>query len=349
MLQRHESAIQQLYSSPTLPTSAPISSSADGSLSHSPSIFSPNIPRSDSSSYLRRSYPTPTQPLFSSSVTSIGESNTPPTSHLGAPYERTAFGYSARDLEYVEMLTNLQDTKKVPFHIATSNGPVLGISGFSEFPDYDLCYSLCDLYFKQVNNWIPILHRETTLDLLFAKRPPLGEEEGILLHAIIVTALRFSTDSRLTTEVRKQQHQTSTEKVQLYGLRKSTVIALQALVIVTLDLIGESNGPHGWNMIALIARSAVHLGLNVEPTSLTIPLAYPSIYTLRAIILPEPKDFIEDETRRRLLWAIYVLDRYATVGKFRTQTQPPQTNGRSNGFRLCITRSRRHRSQIAMS
>lgn len=40
---------------------------------------------------------------------------------------------------------------------------------------------------------------------------------------------------------------------------------------------------------------------------------YPSIYTLRAMVLPEPKSFIEDESRRRLFWMIYLLDRYATV------------------------------------
>jgi hypothetical protein len=331
ILQRHESAINQIYSSPTIPTSAPMPSSADGSLSHSPSIFSPNIPRSDNSPYLHRSYSTPTQPFYNSSVTSIVEPHTPPTSQLGGSYERRIFGYGARDQEYLEMLTNFQDHKKVPMHIATSNGPVLGFSTSPEFPDYDLCYTLCDLYFKHINDWIPILHREVTLDLLFTKRP-LAEAEGILLHAIIVTALRFSTDNRLTPEVRKQQHKTSTEKVQLYGLRHSTVIALQALVIVTLDQIGESNGPPGWNMIALIARSAVHLGLNVEPTSPTLSPAYPSIYTLRAIVLPEPKDFIEDESRRRLLWAIYLLDRYATVGMFNTPLLMTLTDSSSNGL-----------------
>ncbi len=31
------------------------------------------------------------------------------------------------------------------------------------------------------------------------------------------------------------------------------------------------------------------------------------------MILPEPKDFIEEESRRRLFWMIYLLDRYATI------------------------------------
>jgi hypothetical protein len=105
----------------------------------------------------------------------------------------------------------------------------------------------------------------------------------------------------------------SRERVQLFGMEHSSVEVLQALVIVTLDLVGESNGPPGWNMLALIARQVVQLGLSVESTSLSIAPIYPSIYTLRALILPEPRDFIEEETRRRLFWAVYLLDRYATI------------------------------------
>jgi hypothetical protein len=188
-----------------------------------------------------------------------------------------------------------------------------------EFPDYDLCYQLVDLFFKHVNGWVPILHRKNTIDLLF-ERAPLGEEEKILLHSIIATSLRFSTDKRLTPEYCERQHKLSKEKVQLYGLEHSSVRSLQALVILTLDLIGDSNGPPGWNMLALIARSAVQLGLGVESTSLSISPSHPSIYTLRAMTLPDPKDWIEDEGRRRLLWAIYLLDRHATIGK---QQQSP--------------------------
>jgi hypothetical protein len=181
-----------------------------------------------------------------------------------------------------------------------------------EFPDHDLCYQLVDLFFKHVNVWCPILHRRTTMDLLFGAAP-LQEEDKVLLHAIIATSLRFSTDRRWDETTRQAQHKVSKERAQLYGMEHSSVKALQALVIVTLDLVGSSNGPPGWNMLALIARQVVQLGLSVESTSLAVAPIYPSIYTLRAMILPEPRDFIEEETRRRLFWVIYLLDRYATI------------------------------------
>ena len=182
----------------------------------------------------------------------------------------------------------------------------------NDLPPYDLLYALVDLYFKHVNTWCPILHRKSTLDSLFGPSVT-DEEDKIMLHAIVATTLRFSTDSRLTEERRRHYHDVSKQRVLLYGMEHSSVKALQALVILALDLIGSRNGPPGWNIMALITRAVVQLGLAVETNSLTVSPNYTSIYTLRAMILPEPRDFIEEESRRRLFWMIYLLDRYATI------------------------------------
>lgn len=179
-------------------------------------------------------------------------------------------------------------------------------------PPYDLLYALVDLYFKYVNTWCPILHRRSTLDSLFGPNP-LEEADRILLHAIVATTLRFSTDPRLTEDRRRHYHDISKQKVLLYGLENSSVKALQALVILALDLVGSSNGPPGWNLLALITRSVVQLGLAVETTSFSVSPNYPSIYTLRAMVLPDADNFIEEESRRRLFWMVYLLDRYATI------------------------------------
>ncbi|KAI6862717.1 hypothetical protein KC323_g5352 [Hortaea werneckii] len=181
-----------------------------------------------------------------------------------------------------------------------------------DFPPYDLLYALTDLFFKHINTWCPILHRRSTLDSLFGPGS-LEEADRILLHAIVATTLRFSTDPRLSEHARERYHSISKQKVLLYGLENSSVKALQALVILALDIVGNSNGPPGWNLLALITRSVVQLGLAVETTSASVSPLYPSIYTLRAMVLPEAKSFIEDESRRRLFWMVYLLDRYATI------------------------------------
>ncbi|KAI0146279.1 fungal-specific transcription factor domain-containing protein [Xylariaceae sp. FL1272] len=186
------------------------------------------------------------------------------------------------------------------------------LSTDQDLPPYDLLYALVDLYFKHINTWCPLLHRKTTLDSLFGPST-LDDSDRVLLHALVATTLRFSTDPRLTEERRHHYHGISKQKVLLYGLENSSVKSLQALVILALDLCGDSNGPPGWNIMALITRSVVQLGLAVESNSLSVSPNYASIYTLRAMILPEPRDFIEEESRRRLFWMVYLLDRYGTI------------------------------------
>jgi hypothetical protein len=181
-----------------------------------------------------------------------------------------------------------------------------------DLPPYDLLYALVDLYFDHINSWCPILHRRSTLDTFFGPSP-LEEDDRMVLYSIVATTLRFSTDSRLNDQNRKRYHDSSKQKVLLYGLENSSVKALQALVILALDLVGSSNGPPGWKLLALITRSVVQLGLAVESKSSLIAPVYPSIYTLRAVTLSEPDSWIEDESRRRLFWMVYLLDRYSTI------------------------------------
>jgi hypothetical protein len=182
----------------------------------------------------------------------------------------------------------------------------------ADFPPYDLLYGLVDLFFKHIYPWCPILHRQSTLNSLFGDSS-LEEADRIILHAVVATTVKFSTDQRLTPDKRARYHKNSKEKVLLYGIENSSVKSLQALVILALDVVGCSNGPPGWNLLALITRSVVQLGLSMETYSPMVAPQYASIYTLRANVLPVPKDWIEEESRRRLFWMIYVLDRYATV------------------------------------
>lgn len=218
----------------------------------------------------------------------------------------------------VAALVDAYATTDPPLESPSLNIPGSSISVSSmttqdgDLPPYDLLYALVDLFFKHINTWCPILHRRTTLDALFGSNA-LDEADRILLHAIVATTLRFSTDARLNASSRERFYSKSKQKVLLYGLDNSSVKSLQALVILALDLVGSSNGPPGWNLLALITRSVVQLGLAVETTSMSVSPLYPSIYTLRAMVLPESKDFIEDESRRRLFWMIYLLDRYATI------------------------------------
>ncbi|KAI1389269.1 putative C6 transcription factor [Hypoxylon trugodes] len=230
-----------------------------------------------------------------------------PTNQLGAglqpgPAAQEYYGQSQQQQQQ-------QQVRSPGMNVTQGQSP---ISSDQDLPPYDLLYALVDLYFKHINTWCPILHRKSTLDSLFGPST-LDDTDKVLLHAIVAATLRYSTDPRLNEEKRRHYHDVSKQRVLLYGMENSSVKALQALVILALDLCGSSNGPPGWNIMALITRSVVQLGLAVESNSLSVSPNYASIYTLRAMVLPEPKDFIEEESRRRLFWMIYLLDRYATI------------------------------------
>jgi hypothetical protein len=181
-----------------------------------------------------------------------------------------------------------------------------------ELPVHDILFQLVKLFFEHIHPWCPILHRDTTMEALFSSKDRLGEEDRILLHAIVASTLRYLTDTRLDETKKKHYHDLSKNKVLLYGMDNLSVRSLQALVILALDLIGSSSWSPGWNIMALITRAVVQLGLASESASLLAP-KFESIYTERAMAPTEPKDFVEEESRRRLFWMVYLLDRYGTV------------------------------------
>ena len=179
----------------------------------------------------------------------------------------------------------------------------------SELPPYDLLYTLVDLYFKHVNPWSPILDRKATFDAFFGSQS-MDDSDRILMHAVVATTMRFSKDPRLTTESRRQFHEISRQKIMIYALDHPNVRALQALIILAVDILGTSNGQQGWNLLALITRNIVQLGLEVEKTAYLESSTYPSATLLQAT---QPRSWIENEERRRLCWMNFILDRYATV------------------------------------
>ncbi|RTE75584.1 hypothetical protein BHE90_009940 [Fusarium euwallaceae] len=183
-----------------------------------------------------------------------------------------------------------------------------------DLPPHDVVYTLVDLYFKHCNTWCPILDRKTTFASFFG--PTLMEEaDRILLYAIVATTLRFLKDPRMTSEMRTYYHAVSKHTVQIYAMEHISVPALRALVIITLDELGTSNGPRGWNLLSLLSQSMRQLGLCEETTVFLSAEASETPHTgsVRRVAAGKPESWIEDEGRRRLYWMIYLLDRYATI------------------------------------
>ncbi|CCF45890.1 C6 transcription factor [Colletotrichum higginsianum] len=177
-----------------------------------------------------------------------------------------------------------------------------------------MLYTLVDLYFKHCNTWCPILDRKTTFGAFFGSTS-LNEADRVLLHAIVATTLRFLKDQRLSSEMRSHYHAVSKHRVQMYAMENVSIAALRALVILCLDELGTSNGPRGWNMLALLAQNVRQLELCEESSVYLTAEAEETPHTgsIRRVAMGRPESWIEDEGRRRLCWMVYLLDRYATI------------------------------------
>ena len=168
----------------------------------------------------------------------------------------------------------------------------------AELPPYDLVYNLVDLFFKHINPWSPILDRKSTFDTLFGGAR-LSEPDRVLLHALVATTLRFSKDPRLTPQSRQRYHDSCKTKILLHGIQNPSIQALQAMLILAIDLIGISCDGSGMNLLALITRNIVHLGLGIEKAVYLGQPAYHAINTPHHFTQTQPRSWIEDGARRR--------------------------------------------------
>ena len=194
------------------------------------------------------------------------------------------------------------------FGHTTSPGGV-SITSFRDpqiLPPDDIVRDLIALFFTHIHPWAPII--SPTI-------PHYTTPWSVIVHAIVVVTLRLSNDPRLVTS--KQHYKAAAKQhVLSHAIESTSIASVQALTLLALDLIGSEYGPKSWGILALLTRSAVHLGLTLEDESATPQMSVgraPSSSLSRTSIVPPPMDWQEDEARRRLFWLIFSLDRYACV------------------------------------
>ncbi|GMK57850.1 hypothetical protein CspeluHIS016_0406840 [Cutaneotrichosporon spelunceum] len=167
-------------------------------------------------------------------------------------------------------------------------------------PPDDIVRDLIALYTTTIAPWAPILSPQ-----------PLHPPWPITVYAIVVLTLRLSSDPRLAS-TKQQLRQAAKAHVLAHALESTDIASVQALALLALDLIGSEQSPSSWGILALLTRSAVHLGLITEDERGKTPHSSRSRLS-RTSIIPPPATWAEDEERRRLFWLIFCLDRYACV------------------------------------
>ncbi|KAK9717184.1 hypothetical protein K7432_006390 [Basidiobolus ranarum] len=154
---------------------------------------------------------------------------------------------------------------------------------------------LIDAYFERANNTIAVVHRPTFLKALKNNRV-----SKILLYSMYA----LSSSIIHTDDSEKQSSQFSASTCDMYASKVKELLpvtnqldisTIQALIIITCFEFGRS--PSSWIFPALAIRIAQALGINrIDENS------------GNEVISPE--QWIERETRRRIWWTCYMMDRY---------------------------------------
>lgn len=178
-------------------------------------------------------------------------------------------------------------------------------------PRPDIVRHLIATYFEKVAKWTFIVIEHDSDDW----EPPWSP----VVHGMVVLAVRFTQDPRVL-EFREQIASAAKNEIYLQAMNHLSLQVLQALALVSVDVLGSNQGVEGWGCISLLTRSAVTADLLREQDSVE-PEHHPNVNNQydtrrtpsalsRMSILQRPADWKEEEARRRLFWLIFALDRY---------------------------------------
>ncbi|KAH7127947.1 fungal-specific transcription factor domain-containing protein [Dactylonectria estremocensis] len=163
------------------------------------------------------------------------------------------------------------------------------------------------LYFARIFYWIPMIHTARFEDDL--QHAPGRKSLSVILDAMLVATLRFVDRDKYHLSAGDVQRliEEKRDSVILSAMSSMSVQSLQALIILTFTTIGNGDSTKAWPLIASMTRTVEYLQLTVEDDDRKRQFFKP----LKS--LPPPRDWIEEEERRRVFWNIFNLDRYCSM------------------------------------
>lgn len=173
-------------------------------------------------------------------------------------------------------------------------------------PPDNLIDAVLDAYFSVVHPFVPILHEP-----LFRSRlrdPNERPKLVVVLHAIVVCALRYIANERLAVEWLQSYPdalQRSRDFVVLKGMENLSVENVQSLIIIVFVHICDGSADKAWPIVGALTRAVVYLGLHAELES--GQQAEACVQSCRS--LSSARVWTEAEERRRVFWNVFLLDR----------------------------------------
>jgi hypothetical protein len=159
--------------------------------------------------------------------------------------------------------------------------------------DLDEIQHTATRFFEHTHQWMPFISKKRFYDLYL--QPSFQSRPDVVLLLLALKLITTFPSARCRSP--RTALYNSTKHYYLEVERSFSILALQAGVLVALYELGHGIYPAAFLSIGTCARYAHALGINV---SRTVP-------TRRVLTL------VEVEERRRVWWAIVILDRFVAV------------------------------------
>ncbi|KAJ7589505.1 fungal-specific transcription factor domain-containing protein [Mycena floridula] len=177
-----------------------------------------------------------------------------------------------------------------------------------DFPPHDLMASLVDLYFDNINLFLPLLHRPT-FDKLLAKGEHFDTSKSFGSVVMLVTAIgsQFSTDPRVLLEEYPESlsagwkwfRQVRPTLYSFVDTYTTTLYDLQAAALAILFAMGSVSHVSTWFELGIALRAAQDIGAHRKKPRHKQP------------------DPVTNELLKRAWWVLVCLDRHLSSGKGR--------------------------------
>ncbi len=226
---------------------------------------------------------------------------------------------------------------QVPVIQSAKNSPYYDDNSFPwpGLPSVSTVRYMVNIFFKKIHPHLPFLHPAHTIHSLFTKPNPAKHSRShspnnainnseFVLYGILLCSLRYIDASAENETLYKFLK----EKIILLCYKVENIQQLQALTLLALDLYGTSNGPDLWSILSLLCAGVIQLQLCKEklhskknyenrfssgPDHELKKSSHKTIATISAKLLGAPDSWVEHESRRRLFWSIFILDRLSAV------------------------------------
>lgn len=184
----------------------------------------------------------------------------------------------------------------------SNGGDSASNSNSTYLPPIELLYHIVDIYFDQIHPWIPILHMPSFINMVHTSS---CDAPIIVLQAIVSVTVKFvkmtqREQSYYSTECRKA--------VVLSSMDRFSIESLQASIILAFETTGCGRGPRSWSIVSSATRLLEQLGLaceedEIEKTKLMNRIGF----------LKPSASAAEMEARRRIFWAVFLMDRFCST------------------------------------